>query len=70
MSGEIRACRRAGAGRVVGLALIVNAAGAAAADPVSDEVLVSLAVRGAIMGGSCVAAAIQDLRRDPGGRHY
>ena len=43
MSGEIRACRRAGAGRVVGLALSVNAASAAAAaaDPVSDDVLAS-----------------------------
>ena len=41
MSGELRACRRAGAGRVVGLALIMNVAGAAAADVVSDEVLAS-----------------------------
>ena len=41
MSGEIRACRRAGAGSVVGLALIMNVAGAAAADPVSDDVLAS-----------------------------
>ncbi len=38
MSGELRACRRAGAGGVVGLALIMNVAGAAAADVVSDEV--------------------------------
>ncbi len=41
MSGEIRACRRAGAGSVVGLALIMNVASAAAADVVSDEVLAS-----------------------------
>ena len=41
MSGELRTCRRAGAGSVVGLALIMNVAGAAAADVVSDEVLAS-----------------------------
>ena len=41
MSGEIRACRRAGAGGVVGLALLMNVASAAAADVVSDEVLAS-----------------------------
>ena len=41
MSGEIRACRRAGVGGVVGLALIMNVASAAAADVVSDEVLAS-----------------------------
>jgi hypothetical protein len=41
MSGGLRPCRRAGAGGVVGLALIVKVASAAAADPVSDEVLAS-----------------------------
>ena len=40
MCGEIRTCRRAGAGSVVGLALIINVA-SAAADPVSDDVLAS-----------------------------
>jgi hypothetical protein len=40
MSSGILACRRAGAGSAVGLALIINVA-RAAADPVSDEVLAS-----------------------------